>query len=118
MRTEDTFYDLKPCPFCGSTLLMDYFDCRIECENCGAHGPQASSTENAVKWWNEVPRLSGGELNRQRWRWAARLRAMEKEEKRSKAERKKAEALEREYKKWAADREAWLRAPIGRREQA
>jgi len=36
--------ELKPCPFCGESIEIDFFDSNdcttcIRCENCGAMGP-------------------------------------------------------------------------------
>ncbi len=43
---------LKACPFCGSegVAVVGSF---VRCGNCGATGPFAISTEEAVQKWNE-----------------------------------------------------------------
>ena len=63
---------LKPCPFCGnkkieySGLAANYR--YIECEDCGAAGPVASSNEAAAKLWNarasEIPKPHGALVDR------------------------------------------------------
>lgn len=52
---------LKPCPFCGHTKMLDGFDypndnelfrC-VMCPNCAARSQCATSDEQAIKNWNE-----------------------------------------------------------------
>lgn len=58
--------DIKPCPFCGSTLVqivVDGYCAWIICDNCNAEGPTASvddydhdeiEDQSANKWNNRV----------------------------------------------------------------
>jgi hypothetical protein len=92
----------------------------IECNRCGATGPQALTEDEALLWWNEAPRPNNAKIMAQRGRYSARLRSMKRQLKREEAEAKAArEAIEapkrkrdREYATWAKQREAWLRAPV------
>ena len=47
---------LKPCPFCGGTDAYAYCiyapDYWVYCPDCGADGPERSSTEQAIEAWN------------------------------------------------------------------
>jgi len=55
--------ELKSCPFCGSTDLIDegwleqdsYF---VNCERCDATGPIAKSEKGARRLWNMRPLLN------------------------------------------------------------
>jgi Lar family restriction alleviation protein len=60
---------LKPCPFCGNTKPeMDWNvnigvkDYNVECEHCGAKGPEHEVEKAAVEAWNtraEYPNCHG-----------------------------------------------------------
>jgi len=111
---------LKPCPFCGSTRSLLVWETlrgtTVQCDRCGVQGPHAIDEVAAAAWWDEVKRPSASMLARA----TARLRALRRQQKREAAEAKdEAErraapkrAQEREYRQWAADREAWLRCPV------
>lgn len=42
---------LRPCPFCGSTELLDVY-AGVQCETCGARGPYSLTAEQAERLWN------------------------------------------------------------------
>lgn len=50
--------ELKPCPFCGQTDLVTWHDpkttlhpwFRIECDNCGCHGPGTDQGTHRAQW--------------------------------------------------------------------
>lgn len=48
---------LLGCPFCGEHDLEIGHNIAggycVRCNECGAHGPIATSEERARKWWNE-----------------------------------------------------------------
>jgi Lar family restriction alleviation protein len=113
----------KPCPFCGSTKLEVWEGIRgttIECMRCGATGPQAFDDIEALAWWNEASRPRGKQRDAQRTRCKTRVRSLAQRRARvrarelAEADRRAApkRAQEREYTKWARDREAWLRGPV------
>jgi hypothetical protein len=111
---------MMPCPFCCSTIVEVWMSwhprCEVQCENCGAQGPVASTEEKAILWWNEIARPANPKTVRSRW--SSRCRAVQKEVARVAAEAKRAERNSPEAKQlrkdrqWAAEREAWLRAPV------
>jgi hypothetical protein len=92
----------------------------IECRRCGATGPTALTEDEALTWWNEAPRPSSAKIMKQRGRYKSRLQSMKRqlarEEAENKRERERIEApkrkREREFREWASEREAWLRAPV------
>lgn len=50
--------ELKPCPFCGGTLLVigqttynDFY--YVKCTECRAHGCEKREEAEALKAWNE-----------------------------------------------------------------
>lgn len=46
---------LKPCPFCGSEVIMlirDRFIHEVLCQKCGVKSRVFPSKEQAIKWWN------------------------------------------------------------------
>lgn len=110
------------CPFCGGKRPWFYQRFRIECERCGANtnGPEATTEEEAIAWWNELPRPPAAELDAMHATWKRRQDVSRQREARANKARKRKdhwEASERqkldaEYTQWARDREAWLRAPI------
>jgi Lar family restriction alleviation protein len=114
----------KRCPFCGSAMKLEVWEgmrgTAIECTRCGAQGPQAFDEDEALKWWNEASRPRGEQLIAQHTRCRARLASMarrrRRDELREKAAREREEApkrkREREYREWASERAAWLRAPV------
>jgi len=125
----DAAVKIKPCPFCGNAKPFFYHRWRVECERCGCgtSGPEASNEEDAIAWWNELPRMPAEEL---RAKWKRRMNAMHKRDARVDARREKdfeedtnrwseekgkwvsESVIERDYGKWAADRAAWLASPI------
>jgi hypothetical protein len=74
----------------------------------------AGSEEDAIAWWNAGAEATPAQVKR----WRARLKQAEREEQLAQAnspeaQRKRAEeAQARKDREWAAEREAWLRAPI------
>lgn len=51
--------DLKPCLFCGSSDVevgMFGLEWCVECQDCGAFGPNRTSRDEAIDGWNVVPR--------------------------------------------------------------
>ena len=49
---------IKPCPFCGSTNISfkdEGMVCYMECEDCGAHGPEAPSYGFSIPGADEIP---------------------------------------------------------------
>jgi Lar family restriction alleviation protein len=51
---------LKPCPFCGSKVRLDYFDAvghpyYVVCEECHALGPSDLGNSGACEAWNTHP---------------------------------------------------------------
>lgn len=63
---------MAPCPFCGEAdeheklkssdahgIAPDNSTC-VECQNCGAHGPWASTEEGAAELWNSRERSLDG----------------------------------------------------------
>jgi len=75
----------------------------------------------AITLWNELPRKQGDELKALRAHWSNLMRRVRRAEQRAAAERCETETRERDRermavaadKKWAAEREAWLRSPTG-----
>ena len=61
--------DLRPCPFCGGndvSLSFNVGSTFVECEDCGACGPNDSIDETgdgalAARGWNSAPREQGGD---------------------------------------------------------
>ena len=50
-------YDLKPCPFCGSTTLelgnlVDEDDWFVNCEDCGVQQLANHTKQEAARLWN------------------------------------------------------------------
>jgi hypothetical protein len=114
---EGEKYYVLHCPFCGSseTDLHGYL---VACERCEASGPRLDNWKQALKAWNDMPRLKGAALKKQRSCWTSRYRREREAEKRHAAARKKErdnspeEKQRRADEKWAREREAWLRSPI------
>jgi hypothetical protein len=114
-------YDVLDCPFCGSKKT-DLYQTQVQCERCDAHGPNVDDNNwpMAITLWNELPREKGAALEKLRRRWenlARKIRLAEKKaEEVAKEEREEEEAprrrQERADRKWAREREAWLRSPI------
>jgi hypothetical protein len=110
--------DIAPCRFCRSKRVevwMRYPTCyHVECERCGAAGPQAGFENEAIAWWNAGAEATPAQVKR----WRARLKEAERlaEIERAnspEARRQQAEAAKmREYHDWVAKRYAWLHAPI------
>ena len=69
----------------------------------------------AITLWNDLPRKQGDELKALRAHWSNLMRRIRRAEQRAAAERKEAPELAqlRADRKWAAERAAWLRSPIG-----
>lgn len=104
----------KSCPFCGSSRVEVWEtwhpNFTLQCAKCGAVSPCAASEEDAIEWWNVVPRRINAKT-------CARLKAALGKARRERIRRKaevdaKTEKTERERSTWAAKRKAWLRAPI------
>lgn len=114
------WYEVHDCPFCGSKQT-DLYQTQVKCERCDAHGPDVAEEQwpMAITLWNELPRKQGNELKALRAHWSNLMRRVRRAEERAAAERKKAERNSPEVKqaradrKWAAEREAWLRSPTG-----
>lgn len=109
---------IKRCLFCGSSRVETWESWHpnftVECERCGASGPCAGSEADAIEWWNETTRPRRNPKIAQR---IVRLKAAHDKASRQRIAKEKAEAAaianaERERRKWIAEREAWLRAPI------
>ena len=52
-------YELKPCPFCGSTDIGTWVfgnNVDVFCNSCLAHGPNAGGKEMVIKLWNGAKR--------------------------------------------------------------
>jgi len=52
--------DAKQCPFCGNNLLLDLHQrdngaWSVWCTACGAYGPPAQNTNDALQKWNHRP---------------------------------------------------------------
>lgn len=114
-------YCVHDCPFCGSKKT-DLYQIQVQCERCDAHGPKVDENNwpMAITLWNELPREKGEALKKLRHRWeslARKIRQMERKTAAARREREKEmraphEAQKREYREWAAKREAWLHAPV------
>lgn len=54
--------ELKPCPFCGSLIVLLTGDTApaVTCFSCGAIGPDDSDKEGAAEAWNQraTPKLA------------------------------------------------------------
>jgi hypothetical protein len=108
----------KACPFCGLKRVVVYETWHpaftVECDRCGASGPQAATEEASIAWWNELPRAANASKT------ASRLAALRRVQRQADAERKREQERreapkrkrERSYAKWAAARKAWLSAPV------
>lgn len=58
--------NIKPCPYCGKkdaehkvAVLYDRESQmeHVECDYCGMCGPLAADEEEAVRMWNDLPRM-------------------------------------------------------------
>ena len=45
-------YQLKPCPFCGSTAAIDWRGPSIRCTSCSAWRSESDGLEETVRQWN------------------------------------------------------------------
>jgi len=114
-------YDVHYCPFCGSKDT-ELYQTQVKCERCNAHGPDVSEEQwpMAITLWNNLPRKTGDELEELRRYWSNLMRRIKRAEKKAAAARgEKDRETSREMaqrlaadRKWVAEREAWLRAPI------
>jgi hypothetical protein len=114
-------YDVHDCPFCGSKNTDLYQD-QVKCERCEALGPRVEDEiwPMAITLWNELPRKQGEELKKLRSHWVNMSRRVRRTEKKAqiawdKSKRDENAVVERrdcEYRKWAADRAAWLAKPV------
>lgn len=50
--------DLIPCPFCESTDLKNHKKRWIECNGCGAYGPNSTEDKTAEQVWNDRAKVS------------------------------------------------------------
>lgn len=105
---------IKSCPFCGSSRVESWETWHpifhVQCDKCDAMGSASANKADAVEWWNAVPRRIDRKACAQRF---ARLQtAHDKARRQGKAEAVAKIKAEREHSTWAAEREAWLRAPI------
>jgi hypothetical protein len=113
-------YSVHDCPFCGSKDT-ELYQTQVQCERCGAHGPDVAEEQwpMAITLWNDLPRKKGAQLKALRLHWSNLMRRIKRAEKKAAAERKKEPAAwkkdgakqTRADRKWAAEREAWLRSP-------
>lgn len=107
---------LLPCPFCASkeVSVWDFDAFKVNCGDCEAEGPLASTEAAATKWWNEVPRVIERRKAKRRLT-AARVKQLEWDDIRA-ANLKPANdekiARENEFATWAAERRAWLARPV------
>lgn len=47
-----------PCPFCGSTRILEGMKYCAICTDCGATGPEHETARKAVKLWNQRAALA------------------------------------------------------------
>jgi Lar family restriction alleviation protein len=50
--------DLKPCPFCGSEMLLNHLSW-VRCSECGGEGPLRQTSAEAIAAWNTRVILKG-----------------------------------------------------------
>ena len=111
-------HEVHDCPFCGAKNT-DLYETQVQCNRCDAHGPAVPDElwPMAITLWNNLPRKQGDELKALRAHWSNMMRRVRLAEKKLAAELKKArDTSEKEQRladrKWAREREAWLRSPI------
>lgn len=51
LRQEMVTVVLKPCPFCGTTDVVNNEHC-VSCALCGTEGPKNANAYRAVNLWN------------------------------------------------------------------
>jgi hypothetical protein len=120
---HETRYDVHDCPFCGSKDT-DLYQTQVRCERCDAHGPDVSNDfwHMAITLWNDLPRKKGDELKQLRLHWSNLMRRIRRAEKIAQKATEKwrqeqnapKEKQQREYRQWAAEREAWLSSPVNK----
>lgn len=79
---------LLPCPFCGGRGEVGGLIPWVECQSCGASGPQAETEEAAIAAWNtraHSAEIAGALRDAERWRailidTAGNLRRMKDDE--------------------------------------
>lgn len=60
--------EIVNCPFCGGVATVGGLVPWVECQSCGASGPQKTTDEEAIAAWNH--RHSGGDgEDAARYRW-------------------------------------------------